>query len=126
MDIVKISLAGIASVFLALFLRQHKAEYSQYIAAAAALLLFAYITTKVGIIVETVETFAKYTEVGEDYIIILLKMAGITYVAEFASSICRDSGYQTIASQIEIFARVSILAVSLPVITALIDTIGSL
>ena len=36
---------------------------------------------------------------------ILLKMAGVTYVAEFASGICKDAGYQNIAVQIEIFSQ---------------------
>ena len=51
-------------------------------------------------------------------------MTGITYVAEFAASLCRDAGHQAIASQIEIFAKLSLLAVSLPVVTALLDTIS--
>ena len=38
---------------------------------------------------------------------------------------CRDAGYQAVASQIEIFAKLSLLAVSLPVVTALINTIES-
>ena len=52
-------------------------------------------------------------------------MTGIAYVSEFASSMCRDAGYQAVASQIEIFAKLSLLAVSLPVVTALINTIES-
>jgi stage III sporulation protein AD len=53
----------------------------------------------------------------------LLKMLGVTYVAEFASGICRDAGYQTIASQIEIFSKLTILVLSLPILVALLNTI---
>ena len=49
---------------------------------------------------------------------------GITYLAEFASNICKDAGYGAIASQLEIFAKLAILALSMPILFAFIQTIG--
>ena len=57
------------------------------------------------------------------YLNTLLKMTGITYIAEFASGICKDAGYQTIAGQIETFAKLTILALGMPVLTALLETV---
>ncbi len=62
-------------------------------------------------------------KIDASYLSTLLKMVGITYVGEFASSVCKDSGYQTIASQIELFSKLSILVLSVPVLTALLQTI---
>ena len=53
----------------------------------------------------------------------MLKMIGITYIAEFSSGICKDAGYQTIAAQIEIFSKLTILAMGLPVLLALLETV---
>ena len=50
-------------------------------------------------------------------------MVGITYIAEFASGICKDAGYQTIAGQIETFVKLTILALGMPVLTALLETV---
>ena len=58
------------------------------------------------------------------YVSLLLKMAGVTYVAEFASGICKDAGYQNIAVQIEIFTKLTILAIGMPVLLALLELIG--
>ena len=55
---------------------------------------------------------------------ILLKMAGVTYVAEFASGICKDAGYQNIAVQIEIFTKLTILAIGMPVLLSLLELKG--
>ena len=55
---------------------------------------------------------------------IQLKMAGVTYVAEFASGICKDAGYQNIAVQIEIFTKLTILAIGMPVLLSLLELIG--
>ena len=57
------------------------------------------------------------------YLSVMLKMIGITYIAEFSSGICRDAGYQTIAGQIEIFGKLTILALGMPVLLALLETI---
>ncbi len=51
-------------------------------------------------------------------------MVGITYVSEFAANLCRDSGYSAIAGQIEMFAKLSILVVSVPVFGAFLDAVG--
>jgi stage III sporulation protein AD len=54
-----------------------------------------------------------------------MKMIGITYVAEFSSNLCKDAGYHAVATQIEMFGKLSIMVVSLPVLLALLDMIGS-
>ena len=46
-----------------------------------------------------------------------------TYIAEFASGICKDAGYGSLGTQIEIFAKLSILAVSMPILLALLETV---
>lgn len=59
------------------------------------------------------------------YLTTLLKIAGITYIAEFSSGICKDAGFGSIGSQIEIFGKLSILAVSMPIVLALLETLQS-
>ena len=54
---------------------------------------------------------------------ILTTMIGITYVAQFASEICKDAGYGAVGTQIEMFGKLSILAMSLPVLTTLLTVI---
>ena len=124
MDIIRISVIGIAGVIVCVMLKQQNSQYWQMASMAAALVILASVTSKIKVIVGAVDELSSYVPVEEKYIAILLKMTGITYVAEFAASICRDSGQQAIAGQIEIFARLSLLLVSLPVVSALIETIS--
>ena len=39
---------------------------------------------------------------------VIVKIVGISYISEFASDICRDSGYAAIGNQIQIFGKLSI------------------
>ena len=50
-------------------------------------------------------------------------MVGIAYISEFSANLCKDAGYGGIASQIEMFGKLSILAMSLPVLTTLLTVI---
>ena len=125
MDIVKVAVIGVAGVILAIVLKSQKSEYAQIVSLVTAAVIFTYVTVKIRTVVDSVNGFLGYVNIEGKYIEILLKMTGITYVSEFAASMCRDAGHQAIASQIEIFAKLSLLAVSLPVVTALVETIES-
>lgn len=126
MEILKITLIGITGVILAILLKQWKSDFSMYISIATSFLIFVLVSSKIQYIINAFNTFNKFLDTKGNYVGLLLKMAGITYVSEFASGICKDSGYSTVASQIEIFARISMLVISLPVVITLLETIGGL
>lgn len=125
MDILRIAILGIAGVLIALPLKKEKGEYSIFISMAVCICIFVYILTKVETILQFADRIEALISVDVRYIALVIKMIGITYVAEFAMNICRDAGYAAIGNQIEIFAKMSILVVSLPVLSAFLETIGS-
>ena len=114
---------GIAGVFLALQLKNSKPEFAVYLSISAGVLLLLLAVERLEVVVESVKLIQSSISVQTAYIQVLLKIIGITYISEFASDICRDAGYSTIAGQIGVFSKLSILAVSMPIITALLDTI---
>lgn len=124
MDILKISILGIAAVIMAMLLKNYKPEYSYYISLAVCICIFMYVTTKLEIIMEYTEKIEAYINLDSSYIAMILKMIGVTYVAEFSANMCKDAGYNTIASQIEMFAKLSIVVLSMPVLLAFVETIG--
>lgn len=125
MDIINIAIMGIAGVLLALPLRKERGEYSIFIAMAVCICIFVYLLSKVETILGFVGRLESMVNVDGRYIGLVLKMVGITYVAEFASNMCKDAGFAAIGNQIEIFAKLSILVVSVPVLNVFLETIGS-
>lgn len=123
---LKMGILALVAVLLAAQFKGSKNEYSIYISLAAGILIFIYGISRLEFIIETINEIQGYIRFHTEYVGTLVKMIGITYIAEFAASICKDSGYQAIASQIEIFGKLSILAISMPVILALLETIESL
>ena len=51
---------------------------------------------------------------------------GISILTEFAVAICKDSGENAIASKIDLGGKVIILSFSIPIITALLETLLNL
>lgn len=120
------AILGITAMLLAVQLKSMKSELGMYVALAATIIIFSYGVDKLSVVLEMVNKLTGYLNIPAAYITILLKLVGITYICEFASALCRDGGYQSIAAQLETFGKLSILAVSTPVILSLFETIESL
>lgn len=123
MTVVTIAAAGIVAVILAVSLKGMKGEYGTYLVMAAGFFIFFYGVGKLETILETVKQIQSYIKINSVYLSTLVKMIGITYVAEFAAGICKDAGYGAMGSQIEIFGKLSVLAVSMPILLALLETL---
>lgn len=123
MSVLTIGVLGIASALLAVELKGLKGEYGVYLVAAVGLVIFFYGVTKLKTVIETIRQVQAYIRLNRMYLEALLKMIGITYIAEFSSGICKDAGYGSLGSQIEIFGKLSVLAVSMPILLALLDTV---
>ena len=116
MNMLTLGAAGIAAVLLAVWMKGVKAEYGIFVVIAAQLFFLFYGTGQL----------EQYIKIRPVYLITLLKMTGITYSAEFASGICKDAGYASLGKQIEIFGKLTILAVSMPVLLALFGTLDQI
>lgn len=124
MDIVKIAIMGIVGALLGIMLKGQKKEYELYVTLGVSLCIFYFIMSKLQLVISVINRMQEYVNLDTSYIAILIKMIGITYVSEFSANLCKDAGYQAVAGQIEMFGKLSILAISMPVILVLLETIG--
>ncbi len=126
MEIVKIGVLGVAGVMLALQFRTNRPEYGIYIGAAICLVIFTFSLSGLAALLGRVKVLQNYLSGSGDYIGFLFKAVGITYVCEFCASICKDAGYGAVAGQIEIFGKLSVLLMGIPVLTAVIENINAI
>jgi stage III sporulation protein AD len=112
------------AVILATLIKKEKAEISLLIGISATVIIFLYVLSQIKVVISFVSGMIDMISLEETYYIQLLKMLGVAYVAEFASAICKDSGHNAISGMIELFAKLSIVALSIPGIVFLVETIG--
>lgn len=122
---IRIALIGIIAIMIAIVFKKQKEEYSLYIAIGASMLILILGIGKLEVILEAINRLQGYIQLNSAYIGILMKIVGITYVTEISSSLCKDSGYSSIGEQIELVGKLSILAISMPILLAILDTINN-
>lgn len=122
---LKIAMLGIGAVLTALFLKDTKPVFPVLVSMTACVLILFYGMQKLSYLGDMVTELRGYVGLKDSYAASLLKMVGITYVADFSASLCRDAGYSAVAGQIEFFGKLSVLTVSAPVVLALLETISS-
>ncbi|MCI5621228.1 MAG: stage III sporulation protein AD [Lachnospiraceae bacterium] len=124
MDMIKIVFFAIAAVVLGMLVRSVKPEFGVLIGMTACTCIFLLLIHKIELVLEYMNTIWDLLPVDKTSMSMLLKMIGISYIAEFSGDICKDAGYQTMAGQIELFAKVSILLISMPILMSFLELIG--
>ena len=122
-NIFKIGIIGIVAAILATFLKKERAELSTMIGIVTGIVIFFYILSQLSVVTEFLSSILTKINIEEAYYFQLIKMLGVAYVAEFAASICKDAGHQSIAGMIELFAKLSIVTLSIPGLLFLVETL---
>ena len=121
-----VGVLGIIIVILALQLKNIKSEYSVVIMIVGCVIIFFYSISGIIKVVEILKKIINDTGINDEQIIILLKIMGISYIAEFVSDIAKDSGDSALSNQIQIYGKITILVVSVPILESLINCINGL
>lgn len=126
MEIVRIGILGVTGVMIALQFKSGKPEYGFYLGTVICLIIFSFSLQGLGSLLSQVGEIETYLSGGGSYLGFLFKAVGITYVCEFCASICKDAGYGAVAGQIEIFGKLSVLMMGIPVLIAVVENINVL
>lgn len=126
LEIVKIGILGVAGVMLALQFKSGRPEYGVYLGTVICLIIFFFSLQGLGNLLLRVREIETYLSGSGSYLGFLFKAVGITYVCEFCASICKDAGYGAVAGQIEIFGKLSVLMMGIPVLIAVVENINAL
>lgn len=126
MEFIKLAILATVAAILALNFKNIKSEYGIFISIGTCILIFFYGVSKLSVVVEALKFISDFINIDDVYIAIIFKIIGITYISEFASDISKDCGYSTLGNQIRIFGKLSTLALSMPVLKAIVKSITEL
>ena len=123
MEIIKIIGIGLIALIMILVLKQYKPEYAIYVSLIAGIAILFISLSKISGILDLLKSISTRANINSQYIFLLLKITGIAFLTEFAVSISNDCGESAIANKIDLGGKVLIIVISLPIITALLETI---
>lgn len=123
MDIIKIIGIGLIALVISVIIKQYKPEMSMYVSLIAGVIILSLSFDGFSRVVNIIENYSDKLSVSSKYVAILLKITGISILAEFACSMCRDCGESAIASKIELASKILIISASIPIISSLLEVV---
>lgn len=121
---IKIALFAVGALFLAVFLKQQKAEYAMLLALVTGVVIFGYGLSEVLTVKTQLAEILSGLPFDMSFLKVLVKMMGVAYIGEFVENLCRDNGYQAIAAPVDLFSRLTILVLGIPLIKYVIQIVG--
>lgn len=123
LEIVRVAMIGIGGVLLSLMLKGTRPEYTLFLTLGVGIMILSLAVGKLTGLFETMGRIQQSLPVDTGYLSTLVKMIGITYIGQFSSGICKEAGFPSTGTQIELFCRLSLLVLSMPILIALLETI---
>ena len=128
MNLTIYTLIAIALISLALImlLKQYRPELALLASVASALILLIYGVAKSGEIISAVRAMTEQAGIDEQNVMLVLKALGICYIVQIAKDICADSGQTALADRIDFIGKVTVVAMSLPMLTQILGIVTQL
>ncbi len=126
MDIIQIVAIGIIATVLAVTVRKQAPEFSILISITAGILIFLIVLPKLESVLTILKNISDNVDLNMSYILIVFKIIGISYLAEFGAQICQDAGEGVIASKIEMAGKILIIVISAPILLTLLNMLLSM
>jgi len=126
MDMLKLSGFAVLAALMAMLLKRMRPEAGVAVALGAGVLLLALLLPTVEDAVTALSAIAASGGVPQGYMSQLLKVGGVSLLADFSAQTCRDAGEDGLAMKVELAGRVILIALALPFMESLLSHIMSL
>ena len=123
---IKIAGFVLISLLLILFLKETKREFSIILAAACGIILFVTVADDLYDIATKIYDLSTQADNINTYISLMMRILGISLIAQFVADLCRDSGENALASQTATASKVLILIMTLPLFETVINIVTGL
>lgn len=123
MGILQILGCGFLVLVLWLVLQQYKSTLRVFVVIAFGLVLFLSMAGQLQALLQTLLQLSQQAGVNVIYLTTIFKIIGIAWLTEFLSQVCRDAGSNALAVKLEFAAKLSILLLAFPILTAVLESI---
>ncbi|WKA46451.1 stage III sporulation protein AD [Geobacillus zalihae] len=114
---------GLIATFLIVLLQEQKSNLAFLLTVFVGCTIFLLLVDQISSILAMLRKMAEGAHIQMVYLETMLKIIGIAYIAEFAAQISKDAGQGAIAAKIELGGKIVILALAVPILTAIIEAV---
>lgn len=126
MELFKVVGVGILGALLANALANIKNELYLYVILATGVVLLIIVLNRLSVALEAFMSLADKSGVDDGLFAGLVKIIGIGYVTDYSAGICRDTGANSVAGKLELYGKITIFIMALPLLYSIIELMLSL
>ncbi|MGL4799636.1 MAG: stage III sporulation protein AD [Cellulosilyticaceae bacterium] len=126
MELLRLVGFSLGVVFLIIFVSDQNKTYGGLIRVLGAVALLLFIVPQLNSVFQIILDLADKIKLSDTYLMIVLKIIGVAYLAEFGYQLCKDAGEEAIGSKLQLAGKIMILVLAAPIAMALIELITQL
>lgn len=126
MTVYSIIAVAMISCVLILVVKQTRPELALILSIASGCIILAAIIAKFTPVLNELSDIISWSGIGSEYLTVMLKALGICYLTQFAQDVCNDFGQTALASKIELCGKITLAAISLPLMISYLEMIKNL
>ncbi len=116
MEILKIIGVAFVTAITAVLLRATKPELSFAVTITGVIVILLFLSERLQTVVAAFSEIAEIAGMENGLLKLLLKIVGVGYITEFGAGILNDFGSNTIADKVVLGGKITIAALSLPIL----------
>ena len=124
MEIMRIIGVAFITAITAVILKTTKPELSFAVTVTGIIVIFMFLVDGLKNTLNIFTAITSVTGVENGLLKILLKIVGVGYLTEFGAGILNDFGSHSIADKVVLCGKVTIVALSIPVIESLLQLVS--
>ena len=117
---------AIVSCVLIVVVKEYRPEFALIITIVAGVVVLPLILTRFSAVLTELKTISQKAGIKTEYMVIMLKGLGICYLTQFSSDMCRDFGQTSLASKIELSGKITLAALSIPLLLSIVEIINTM
>ncbi len=114
MNVISLCAACLVASVLAVFLKKQNAEYSLIITMFTATVVLLTVLSDILIALSGIEEMMAASKVKSEYVTVLLKCVGISFLTEFTCDCCKDASQNALSTVVLMSGRVCVLLAAFP------------
>ena len=123
MDIISVAAIALTGTFISLTLRKEAPVFASCVSLMTGVIIFFYTADGLEAVAKTLSRMADESGINKTYISMVIRIAAISYICQFAADICADAGEKAAADKVEMAGKVAVAVISAPVIFALMEAV---
>ncbi|MBE6755033.1 MAG: stage III sporulation protein AD [Clostridia bacterium] len=118
---MKVFILAIVIAFICMVLKHVKPEYALLCQLCGVVVLVFYLLSSIENVVSSLRDLISQSGIDSSFLEILLKALCFSVLTDIASSLCRDSGNNTLANTVDLAGKTVIVILALPILRKLAE-----